>query len=258
MSLSCAVRPSFSRKTSFSVFWANSFEDLLKAQKLRAVAFGFCPPETPFEEIVPECDGFDPHARHLLVTVSETGQCVGTYRLLDPEGARKAGGFYTESEFDISSLTPFLSRTAELGRSCVHPDYRRGGVIALLWSALARTLIAENIHYLMGCASLDLTNPDLDPDQIYSDLRLYRWGDPSLTVVPHRPYPCLLRPVDDSGGFPPLPPLLKGYLRLGARCIGEPAHDPLFRTADFPVWLPISEMDRGYVRHFLRTEPTAS
>lgn len=258
MSLSCDVRPSFSRKTSFSVFWANSLEDLLKAQKLRAVAFGFCPPETPFEEIVPECDGFDPHARHLLVTVSETGQCVGTYRLLDPEGARKAGGFYTESEFDISSLTPFLSRTAELGRSCVHPDYRRGGVIALLWSALARTLISENIHYLMGCASLDLTNPDLDPDQIYSDLRLYRWGDPSLTVVPHRPYPCLLRPVDDSGGFPPLPPLLKGYLRLGARCIGEPAHDPLFQTADFPVWLPLSEMDRGYVRHFLRTGPTVS
>ncbi|MDA8112221.1 MAG: hypothetical protein M0T83_07200, partial [Nitrospiraceae bacterium] len=75
---------------------------------------------------------------------------------------------------------------------------------------------------------------------------------------PHRPSPCLRRPVDDSGGFPPLPPLLKGYLRLGARCIGEPAHDPLFRTADFPVWLPLSEMDSGYVRHFLRTEPTAS
>ncbi len=258
MSLSCAVRPSFSHKISFSVFWANSEEDLLKAQKLRAVAFGFCPPETPFDEIIPEYDAFDPHARHLLVTVSQTGHCVGTYRLLDPEGARKAGGFYTESEFDISSLTPFLSRTAELGRSCVHPDYRRGGVIALLWSALARTLIAEEIRYLMGCASLDLTNPDLDPDQIYSDLRLHRWGDPSLTVVPHRPFPCLLRPLDSDRRVPTLPPLLKGYLRLGARCIGDPAHDPLFRTADFPVWLPLSAMDSGYARHFLRTGATSS
>ncbi len=258
MSLSCAVRPSFSHKISFSVFWANSEEDLLKAQKLRAVAFGFCPPETPFDEIIPEYDAFDPHARHLLVTVSQTGHCVGTYRLLDPEGARKAGGFYTESEFDISSLTPFLSRTAELGRSCVHPDYRRGGVITLLWSALARTLIAEEIRYLMGCASLDLTNPDLDPDQIYSDLRLHHWGDPSLTVVPHRPFPCLLRALDSDRRVPTLPPLLKGYLRLGARCIGDPAHDPLFRTADFPVWLPLSAMDSGYARHFLRTGATSS
>ncbi len=252
MSVSCLLLPSSADNTTLEVRWARSSSDLLKAQKLRALAFGFSPPEISYNEIIPECDSFDAFARHLMVVETKTGHCVGTYRLLGPEGARKAGGFYTESEFDISSLSPFLDETVELGRSCVHPDYRNGSVIALLWAALARTLITEKIKYLMGCASVDLTNPDLDLDEIGSYLFRKAWEDAAISVVPHRPFPCLVRPVRD-GRVPTLPPLLKGYLRIGARCIGYPAHDPVFKTADFPVWLPLSQMSVAYSRHFFRS-----
>ena len=253
MPVSCLLLPtSADNNSTLEVRWARSSDDLLNAQKLRALAFGFSPPECPYGEIVPECDIFDAFARHLMVLDTRTGHCVGTYRLLGPEGARRAGGFYTESEFDISTISPFLAETAELGRSCVHPDYRKGSVIALLWAALARTLITEKIKYLMGCASVDLTNPDLDPDEIWSYLCRNGGGIHPYNVVPHRPFPSLTH-LNGDGRAPALPPLLKGYLRIGARCIGYPAHDPVFRTADFPMWLSLSEMNGAYTRHFFRT-----
>lgn len=251
MDVSCQPLPSSSENTALEVRWVRSADDLLKAQKLRALAFGFSSPESPYDEIIPECDAFDPFARHLIVLETKTGHCVGTYRLLCPDGARKAGGFYTASEFDITSLAPFLHETVELGRSCVHPNYRNGNVISLLWSALARTLITEKARYLMGCTSIDLTNPDLNPDEIGSHLLRRAGGEPAINAIPHRPFPCSTLPLD-SGRIPRLPPLLKGYLRIGARCMGQPAHDPVFRTADFPMWLSLSEMNPVYARHFFR------
>ncbi len=240
------------RSSPLKVSWARNEKDLLRAQKLRALAFGFSPPKTPESLIVPEQDRFDAFARHLIVVDTDRDLCVGTYRILDFRGAQRAGGFYTGTEFDITSLSPFLEHTAELGRSAVHPDYRSGGVISLLWSALARILMKEEIRYLMGCASCDLTDPSLDLDRIYTYLRLEAWGEEREAVVPYRHYPCLFRPTQNPTP-PSLPPLLKGYVRLGARILGEPSHDPVFQTADFPVWLSVNETSGRYARHFFRS-----
>ncbi len=247
-----AIPPASIDHASLTVRWTESMEDLLMAQKLRAIAFGFSPPEKSFEDIVPESDPFDPYARHLIVVDKSTGQCAGTYRILDYAGAQRAGGFYTQTEFDIGPLTPYLKETLEIGRSCVHPDYRNGGAIALLWSALARIIQSEPVRFLMGCASVDLTDPSLDPDRIWTYLREHGWDNSMENLAPHRPFPCLFKP-GEKGGVPVLPPLLKGYMRLGARCIGNPSYDPVFRTADFPVWLPIGSMKDRYARHFFRT-----
>ncbi len=240
------------RSSPLKVSWARNEKDLLRAQRLRALAFGFSPPQTPEHLIIPEQDRFDSFARHLIVVDTDRDLCVGTYRILDYRGAQKAGGFYTGTEFDISALSPLLEHTAELGRSAVHPDYRSGGVISLLWSALARVLMKEEIQYLMGCASCDLTDPSLDIDRIYTYLRSQAWGEDSQTVIPYRHYPCLYRPGHDPRP-PVLPPLLKGYVRLGAQVLGEPSHDPVFQTADFPVWLSVSETSGRYARHFFRS-----
>lgn len=240
------------RSAPLRVSWARNEKDLIRAQKLRALAFGFCPPGTPERLILPESDRFDPFARHLIVIDTDRDLCVGTYRILDMQGAKKAGGFYTETEFAIESLIPYLPQTAELGRSAVHPDYRGGGVITLLWSALARILQKESLLYLMGCASCDLTDPSFDPDNIYTYLREHAWDEEGLLAVPHRPFPCLFRPGSENRP-PALPPLLKGYARLGARCIGEPSHDPVFQTADFPIWLSVNRTSGRYARHFFRS-----
>lgn len=246
-----ALLPLPAERTGVAVRWARSKEDLLGAQRLRAVAFGFCDPKTPQGEILPEADSFDPHARHLIAVDTRSGRVVGTYRLLDWKGARKAGGFYTQNEFDLDPLVPFLRETLELGRSCVHPDFRNGGTIALLWSALARVLGTGPFRFLMGCASLDLTDPAMDPDRVWTHLRKTGWENTMENVSPHRPFPCIEKGGDLSGS-PALPPLLKGYLRLGARCIGNPSHDPVFRTADFPLWLTLDSMKSTYARHFFR------
>ena len=240
--------------TTFTVRWAKTDKDVLMAQKLRALAFGFCPPGIPEDAIAPECDSFDAFARHLIVTDNRTGRCIGTYRVLDPAGSRKAGGTYAETEFDLSALDSYRDRTLELGRSCVHPEHRQGGVIALLWSALVQTLLAENMSYLMGCASVDLTDPTLDPDRIWTYLQDHVLETSVGPAIPHRPFLCVRRTLPDEA-VPALPPLLKGYLRLGARIIGNPSHDPVFQTADFPVWLPVSAINGRYVRHFFRREP---
>ena len=243
------------RSSPLRVSWARNEKDLLRAQRLRALAFGFSPPETPEHLVVPEQDRFDPFARHLIVTDTAREICVGTYRILDNRGAQRAGGFYTATEFDISPLSSFLEHTAELGRSAVHPDYRSGGVIALLWAALARILMKEEIRYLMGCASCDLTDPSLNLDRIYTYLRTQAWGKDSQKVVPYRHHPCLFR-RDQNANPPVLPPLLKGYVRLGAKILGEASHDPVFQTADFPVWLSVKETSGRYARHFFRSGRT--
>ena len=111
------------------------------------------------------------------------------------------------------------------------------------------------IRYLMGCASCDLTDPSLDLDRIYTYLRTQAWGEDSLMVFPYRHYPCLFRPGQEASP-PVLPPLLKGYVRLGAKILGDASHDPVFQTADFPVWLSVGETSGRYARHFFRSGRT--
>ena len=81
-------------------------------------------------------DVYDPYCEHLVVRDSDSSEIVGTYRILSPANARKIG-YYSENEFDITRLRHLRPRMVEIGRSCVHPDYRTGATIALLWSGLA-------------------------------------------------------------------------------------------------------------------------
>ncbi|HSF71902.1 MAG TPA: GNAT family N-acetyltransferase, partial [Methylotenera sp.] len=85
-----------------------------------------------------DVDGFDAFCDHLLVRESTTHQVIGTYRILSPEQAFLAGGYYSAGEFDLSRLAHLFSSTVEVGRACVHQDYRSGGTIAMLWAGLAK------------------------------------------------------------------------------------------------------------------------
>ena len=172
---------------------------------------------------------------------------VGAYRLLPPEAARRIGRFYAESEFDLARLDHLRDSTVEAGRSCVHREHRNGTVIMLLWSGITRFMKRYGYQSLIGCVSVSLR------DGGHNAANLYRRLDERQFVAPeYRVFPKLALPVEKlaNGDAAVAPPLLKGYLRMGAKIGGAPAWDPDFNSADLFMLLHMSQMDRRYAKHF--------
>jgi len=195
-----------------------------------------------------DSDRFDPWCEHFMVKEASSGRIVGTYRLLTPANAIKAGGYYSESEFDISPLDGIRGTLAEVGRSCIHPDYRNGSVIMLLWSGIAALMQQGGYQYVLGCASVSLRDDGVTAAEVWRTARKGMARNPGTPIVtPRHRYP-----VERLNSTLParVPPLIKGYLKLGASICGEPAWDPDFNTADFPVLLDIDRVDPRYRRHF--------
>jgi putative hemolysin len=201
-------------------------------------------------------DRFDAWCEHIMVRELHTGRVVGTYRLLTPENARKAGGYYSESEFDLSGLGAVRDHMVEAGRSCTHPDYRNGAVIMLLWSGVAEVMRRGSYDYLLGCASVSLRDDGVTAAEVWREVAGHLGDDTLPRVQPLHRYP--LEKLDSTTLPARVPPLIKGYLKLGAKVCGEPAWDPDFNAADFPVLLDMKRMDERYRRHFglpARSEP---
>jgi len=195
-----------------------------------------------------EEDRFDPHCRHLVVEDTRVGRIVGTYRLLMPEQARTLGAFYMDSEFFTQQLDPWRDRIVELGRSCVHPDYRSGGVIMLLWSALGELFADASNRWLAGCASVPMDDGGRYAATLFRHLAPKYLAEGALQVRPKLPLDLTLA-ADEVAVV--MPPLLKGYLRAGARLLGAPCVDEDFNCADFPVMLPLQELTGRYSKRFL-------
>ncbi len=238
-----------SPESNLSVALAQSEEEVRAAQRLRYRVFA----QEMGAHLAEASEGldqdaFDPYCDHLMVRDETTRQVVGTYRILTYPQAAKAGGFYSETEFDLSRILKVGPRLVEVGRSCVHPDYRRGPAITLLWAGLAQYMDRFGHQYLMGCASIGMNDGGHNALALYQSLKDKHLSPPEWRAFPFRPLP-LERSV--RLGEPDMPPLLKGYLRLGAYICGEPAWDPEFGTADVLVLLPMSRLNPRYAKHFL-------
>lgn len=236
------------RRPRLHVGLAHSESEILEAQKLRYRIFAEelgarLPTRTPGVDI----DLYDPYCEHLIVRDEENGRIVGTYRILSPQSARKTGGYYSENEFDLTRLQLLREGMVEIGRSCIDPDYRTGGTIALLWSGLARYMAQGNYRHLIGCASIGMADGGHNAANLYSRLGEHM-APPEYRVFPRHPLP--VEHLFD-GQPAELPPLIKGYLRAGAYIGGEPAWDPDFNTADLLIMLPMARIDQRYARHFL-------
>src|SRR5688572_9970296 len=136
---------------------AGSEEDVMDSLRLRYRVFGQelgARLETGAAGV--DADHFDIYCRHLVVRDRISQRMVASTRLLSDAGAREAGGFYSESEFDLSAISRLPSRKLEVGRTCVDPEFRNGAVIATLWSKLMETVVRERHDYLFGCASIGL------------------------------------------------------------------------------------------------------
>jgi putative hemolysin len=241
----------------FDVAWARDEGDIREAQRLRYQVF--------VEELgarlsVPcgspaghDVDIFDPYCEHLLVRSrasdsTELGPVVGTYRVLTPAAAKRIGGLYSETEFDLTRLRALRPRMVELGRTCVHPDWRSGGVILALWGALAGFMQRNRLDIMIGCASVSMRDGGHLAASLWTQLR-----STHLAPIGWQVPPRLALPVEELDSAVPaeVPALIKGYLRCGAKVLGPPAWDPDFNTADLPMMMRLDEMPARYRKHFL-------
>lgn len=245
-----ALRP------SFDVVWARDEAEVRAAQRLRYDVFVremgarlTLPKGAPVGH---DIDMFDPFCEHLLLRTrplrGEAPLVIGTYRVLTPEAARRAGGYCSDTEFDLTRLRPLRARMVELGRSCVHSDWRAGSAILAMWGALASFMARNRLDTMIGCASISMRDGGHVATSLWQRLRVTHMAALEWQVRPRLPLP-----VDELRGDLTVEAstLIKGYLRCGARVLGAPAWDPDFNTADLPLLMRIADLTPRYRRHFL-------
>ncbi|MDA0670823.1 MAG: GNAT family N-acetyltransferase [Proteobacteria bacterium] len=227
--------------------WVQNDNDLKKVQQLRYKIFK--------KELganikgLLDRDKFDDYCEHLIIKDSISNIPVGTYRVLTPFKAKEYGSLYTESEFDIGPLFVLKSKMIELGRACIDKRYRTGSVIMMLWAEIAKFMITNDYRYLIGCSSVSVKDGGHNAANIYQSLKDQKKIHEINGVRPFNPLP-----VDKlfNDHLVNIPPLLNGYLKLGARIIGKPAWDPEFQTADFLTLLDLDDLPDRYKNHFLK------
>ncbi len=237
------------KRPAFQVTWASNANEIKEAQHLRYKVFaeemGASLPAHP-ENL--DIDEFDVYCDHLLIRDQETLMVVGTYRALPPHKAIEIGRLYSDSEFDLSRINHLRPKIVEVGRSCVHADYRSGAVIMALWSGLAQYMQKHDYEIMLGCASIPMADGGHFAASLYNSL-----SNDQIAPVENHAFPRLPLPLERLNGGLEVepPPLIKGYLKLGAKICSAPAWDPDFNTADVLTMLRLSEINPRYAKHFL-------
>lgn len=264
-SVNRTVPLTFASNGRLEVKLAASEVELRAAQSLRYHVFYEEMGARPTDEMAAQrrdFDSFDAFCDHLLVVdreLPEDRSVVGTYRLLRQEEAMAHGGFYSASEFD---LTPLLARIAEgerlleLGRSCVHPSYRTNNTIQLLWQSIHTYIQVHDITYMFGCGSFPGTDPQAHALPL-SFLHHEYLAPEALRVCarPERYVSMDLLPKDAISirqALKKLPPLIKGYLRLGAYIGDGAVIDEPFGTTDCFILVPVERIANRYNSHYDR------
>lgn len=242
---------------------AESTADIDAAQALRYRIFYEimgAQPLAGMEQRRRDCDGYDQICDHLLVFDHSRGggaeAVVGTYRLIRRDAAAQLGAFYSAAEYDIAPLLAYPGEVLELGRSCVDAGYRARSVMQLLWGGIAAYVSHYDISVMFGCASL----PGTDPDALAAPLSYLYYHHLAPPALRARALPE--RFVDmrrlDPGALDPgrtlaaLPPLIKGYLRLGGFVGDGAVIDQQFNTTDVCIVVKTDLVTGKYSRHYER------
>ncbi|TDD03865.1 GNAT family N-acetyltransferase [Saccharopolyspora terrae] len=247
MQLLASAAPNAAADAHYSLLVARDSDEVHAAQRLRYKVFAEEMGATvKGGEHGVDQDSFDDHCDHLIVREDRSGEVVGTYRMLPPDRASSAGMLYSETEFDLSALDPLRPSLVETGRSCVHPDHRNGAVVSLVWAGIARYMLLHGHTMLAGCASVPLDDGGVQAAHVWRTVSQKHYAPEERRVHPHQPWE-----PGDINERSTIPPLLRGYLRLGAEVCGKPAHDPDFGVADFFVLVDLERADQRYMRYFL-------
>jgi putative hemolysin len=207
-----------------------------------------------------DVDEFDPYCDHLLVidTALGTGPeaVVGTYRMLRRQGAARVGRFYSSAEYDLRPIIDHPGEILEMGRSCIEARHRTRAAMQLLWRGVTAYILAHRIDILFGCASLHGTDPSAMAGPL-SYLYHHHLAPEAMrpAALPERYVAMNLQPkeaIDAKAAMRDLPPMIKGYLRLGG-VIGDGAvidHD--FNTVDVFVYVDMRKVTEKYFKHYTR------
>jgi putative hemolysin len=242
---------------------AEKSEEIEAAQRLRYTVFYEEYGAKPTAEMKREkrdMDEYDAITDHLIVLdktrAKGLDRIVGTYRLLRQSVAEKHGEFYTSHEYNIEPLLNSGTTLLELGRSCVLPDYRTRPVLQKMWEEIAHYVADHDIGMMFGCASLHGTNLDVLSEQL-AYLHHYHQADPSVCprAIDSRYIDMNLHAKEDINvkqAFMSLPPLIKGYIRLGASIGDGAVVDKQFNTTDVCIVMPTAQITQKYLKHYER------
>ena len=237
------------KRPTLQIAWASNAGEIKEAQRLRYKVFAEeMGANLPANAENLDIDEFDAYCDHLLIRDQASLKVVGTYRVLPPHKALEIGRLYSDSEFDLSRLNHLRPKMVELGRSCVHADFRSGAVIMALWSGLAQYMQKHDYEIMLGCASIPMADGGHFAASFFNSL-----SNEQMAPVETHAFPRLPLPLDRLNGGLEVepPPLIKGYLKLGAKICSAPAWDPDFNTADVLTMLRLSEINPRYAKHFL-------
>jgi len=228
---------------------ARDLEEIHAAQRLRYRVFAAeMQAHLHTEQAGLDVDPFDRFCRHLIVRDRRNEEVVACMRVLLDEDAKRAGGFYSETEFDLGGLVNAPGRVMEIGRVCVHADYRGGMVVSMLWAGLARFFQVTEFNRMIGCASIPMVGDGANAMAAFATLAERHMAPEQFRARPKLPLPLRDGPVPAAR----IPSLLLAYMRLGAKICGEPCWDPDFNVADVVVVLDPAELRQRYARRFLK------
>ena len=250
---------------NFIIKLADKKSELKKAQSLRYSVFyneKKAIPTLAKKILALDYDKVDKFADHIIIIDKARkdikNKIVGTYRLTRGDVCARFGGFYTSSEFNISNILNLYnhSQILELGRSCVHKDYRNGSTMSLLWKAIAEYVKVYDIKILLGCASF----PGTDINKFSHELSYLRKNfslPDDLSVISldknnYQVYGKNITNLNNLRTFAKLPPLIKGYLRVGGKVSNSFYVDYNFNTIDLCVVVKISSIVKKYKKKFLK------
>jgi putative hemolysin len=233
----------------FVVRLALTEEERMEAYRLRFLVFNLEMNEGLESAYVDgyDRDHFDDVCDHMIVEDKRTGAVVGTYRMQLGEVAGKYFGYYSEQEFCFAPYESMRSQIVELGRACIHRDYRSSNVLHLLWRGIARYALVNDGRYMMGCCSLTSQDPELG-HAVYETLRNCMVG-PELRTVATAAFalPSARTAISDVQA----PKLLRAYLTIGAKICSGPAIDRGFKTIDFLTLLDLQTLHPRVAKRFL-------
>lgn len=256
-----SARPVLVRLGSLELRVAESAAEVEAAQALRYRVFYeelSAQPTPEMQAARRDFDSFDPFCDHLVIIDRDKGEgaagIVATYRLMRRDGARRRGQFYSIDEYDIAPLVAYPGEILELGRSCVDPAYRTKAAMGLLWKGIADYILHYKIGVLFGCASFPGTDPQ-EHKVALSYLHHQHLAPPEYRAraLPGRYVSMNMLPadqIDAKRAFLSLPPLIKGYLRLGGFVGDGAVIDPQFGTVDVSVVVVHDLIKDKYTKHY--------